>query len=93
MGYVLWQAVGPINHLAICDDIDRLIVAEIAVVFVLDSLPCCAHAVDRLILHPIDCIPLREPSVSVVDDNGDDVLRPDGYSRSRRRSIGRATAV
>lgn len=70
VGNVFRHAVGHIDDPAGCDAVDWLAVAEIAVVLVFWAFPGRAHAINSLILHPIDRETLGDPGVSVVDKNG-----------------------
>src|SRR5271168_5236220 len=66
---VLWHSVRCLDNFSGVNAIDRLIVAEIALVPIFRSLPCGTFAFDGLILHPINGETLRQPGAAVIDHN------------------------
>src|ERR1700722_18126559 len=70
VGHILRGAVRHGHNLAVGDAIDRLIVAEIALVLVLRTLPRRGHAANRLDLHPVDGEALRNVRTLIEDQYG-----------------------
>src|SRR3984893_2851475 len=97
--HIVRHAVGHTDHLAGGYTVDWLVVAEITVVLVFRAFPGRAHAVYRLILHPVNRIALRQPGMPAVDKHGSTMgcVRPvidgipsDPVATERRRDDDRA---